>query len=129
MLQLCNVAYYHVKPTLFVNVTHLYTYHYCYMLHMCKPTVTLHVAQSVYLLLYILLGADHLICGGGGLWFFLRDQTFFFDSQLKRTIFFRPYQKQKIFFSAVKLKRFFSPFISFDSPYTMLSSRGVTTFT
>ena len=33
---------------------------------------------------------------GGGLWFFLRDQTFFFDSQLKRTIFFRPYQKQTI---------------------------------
>ena len=38
-----------------------------------------------------------------------------------------PYQKQTFFFSAVK--QFFSTFISFDSPYTMLSSRGVTTFT
>ena len=41
---------------------------------------------------------------------------------------FRPYQKQT-FFSAVKLKTIFSPFISFDSPHTMLSSQGVTTFT
>ena len=52
------------------------------------------------------LGADHLI--RGGLWFFLRDQTSFFDSQLKCTIFFRPYQKQTIFFSAVNAKQFFS---------------------
>ena len=73
------------------------------------------------------LGADHLI-RGGGLWFFLRDQTFFFDSQLKRTIFFRPYQKQTIFFSAVKPKTIFLPYISFYSPHTLLSSQGVTTF-
>ena len=66
---------------------------------------------------------------GGGLWFFLRDQTFFFVSQLKRTIFFRPYQKQTIFFSTVKLKTIFSPFILVDSLYTMLSSGGITTFT
>ena len=66
----------------------------------------------------------------GGLYFFLRDQTFFFTPSLNVLYkFFQTYQKQTIFFSAVKLKQFFSPFISFDSPYTMLSSRGVTTFT
>ena len=79
-------------------------------------------------------GYKFLLRGGpfdtwGGLWFFLRDQTFFFDTQLKHTIFFRPYQKQTIFFSAAKLKTIFSPFFSFDSPQTMLSSQGVTTFT
>ena len=85
-----------------------------------------------FFLVSALLKIEHLRGGpfdtwGGGLWFFLRDQTFFFDSQLKRTIFFRPYQKQTIFLSAVKLKQFFSPFISFDSPYTVLSSQGVNT--
>ena len=55
--------------------------------------------------------------------------NFFFDSQLKRTIFFRPYQKQTIFFLSCNSKQYFSPFISFDSLYTMLSSRGITTFT
>ena len=44
------------------------------------------------------LGADHLIRGGAIV--FLSGSNFFFDSQLKRTIFFRPYQKQTIFFSA-----------------------------
>ena len=71
----------------------------------------------------------HLIRVGGGLWFFLRDQTFFFDSQLKRTIFFRPDQKQTIFFLAAKLKTIFFTVISFDFPHKMLSSRGITTFT
>ena len=41
------------------------------------------------------LGADHLICGGAMV--FPSGSNFFFDSQLKRTIFFRPYQKQTIF--------------------------------
>ena len=80
-------------------------------------------------------GARPAVRGGpfetwGGLWFLLRDQTFFFDSQLKRTIFFSHYQKQTIFFLSGKTQNnFFSPFISFDSLYTMLSSRDVTTFT
>ena len=38
----------------------------------------------------------------------------------------RPYQKKTIFFSAAK---FFRHIFSFDSPQTMLSSQGVTTFT
>ena len=49
--------------------------------------------------------------------------NFFFDSQLKRTIFFRPYQKQTIFFSAVKLKTIFFTiyFIWFSVHHVKLS--------
>ena len=57
--------------------------------------------------------------GGGGvmvigfsLW------SYFFDCKLKRTIFSRPYQNNQL----VEHKTFFSPFISFDSPHTILSS-------
>ena len=61
-----------------------------------------------YILLKFTLGADHLI-GGGRAMVFLHDQTFF-DSQ------------QTIFLSAIKHNKMFSPFISFDSPDTILST-------
>ena len=51
---------------------------------------------------------------------FLRDQTFF-DSVLKRTIF-SDLIKSKQFFLSGKTQKNLLPFISFDSPYTMLSS-------
>ena len=44
------------------------------------------------------LGADHLIRGGGGLWFFLRDQTFFLTPSLN-VQFFSDLTKSKQFFS------------------------------
>ena len=44
-----------------------------------------------------LRGGPFVMCGGG-LWFFLHDQTFFFDTQLKRTIF-SDLIKSKQFFS------------------------------
>ena len=53
----------------------------------------------------------------------------FFDSQLKHTFFFRPYQKQTFFSQWSDTKQFFSPHISFDSLHTTWSSWGVTTFT
>ena len=60
---------------------------------------------------------------------FLRDQTFF-DSQLKRTIFFLPDQNQTIFSQRCNRKQFFFlPFISFDFQHTILSFEGVITFT
>ena len=74
-----------------------------------------------------LLGGRPFDTRGRGLWFFLRDQTCFFDSQLKRSIFFQTLLKANNFF--LSGKTIFSPFISFDSLYTMLSSRGVTAFT
>ena len=65
---------------------------------------------KLYMYMYVCIYDD--VRGGpfdtwGGLWFFLRDQTFFFDSQLKRTIFFRPYQKQTIFFLGGKTRNNF----------------------
>ena len=66
-----------------------------------------------------LLGADHLIRGGGGLWFFLHDQTFF-DSQLKR-------KKANIFFLSGKTQNKFFHHLFYLILRT--SSRGVTTLT
>ena len=48
--------------------------------------------------------------GGGGAMVSLHDQTFFFDSQLKRT-YFRPDQKQPIFSQQSNTNHIFSPFI------------------
>ena len=47
---------------------------------------------------------------------------------VKHTFFFQTLSKANIFLLSGETQNFFSPFISFDSPYTMLSSRGVTTF-
>ena len=73
------------------------------------------------------LGADHLIREGGGLWFFLRDETFFLTPSLNVQFFQTLSKANKFFISGKTPKQFFSPFISFDSPYTVLSSQGVNT--
>ena len=93
----------------------------CQRVYKVKPGIPIQLLERRDL--WQSLGADHLIRGGGGLWFFLRDQTFFFDTQLKRIIFFRPYQKQTIFFSAAKLETIFFTiyFISFSAHHVKFS--------
>ena len=59
-----------------------------------------------------ILNSFHVGLRGGpfdtwGAMVFLCDQTFFFDSQLKHTIFFRPYQKQTFFLSGRTQNNFF----------------------
>ena len=67
--------------------------------------------------------------GGGWLGFFLQEQTFFSTPSLNLQ-FFSDLIKSKQFFSQQSnSNQFCSPFISFDSSHTMLSSRGVITFT
>ena len=77
----------------------------CQRVYKVKPGIPIQLLERRDL--WQSLGADHLIRGGGGLWFFLRYQTFLFDTQLKRTIFFRPYQKQTIFFLSGKTRNNF----------------------
>ena len=69
--------------------------------------------------------------GGGGYGFSFRIKLF--STPSLNVQFFTDLVTSKQFFSQrLNSKQFFSPFISFDSLsclYTMLSSRGVTTFT
>ena len=59
--------------------------------------------------------------GPGGHYGFHRDQ-FFLNSQLQRIIFSDLIKSKQFDFSAVEHKTVLSPFISFDSPHTILTS-------
>ena len=65
--------------------------------------------------------------GGGGYGFSFVIKLFFSTPSLN-VHFFSDLIKSKQFFLSGKTQKKFSPFISFDSLYTMLGSRGVTTF-
>ena len=69
------------------------------------------------------LEAEYLIRGGGGFFVIKLSLYFFFSTPSLNVQFFSDLIKSKQFSSQrVKHETIFSPFFSFDSPYTILSS-------